>query len=230
MSKTDYAIIVAGGKGLRMGTDLPKQFLPIGGLPVLMHTIERFRAYSSTLGIILVLPRQQHDFWRELCRKHQFTVEHTLADGGDTRFMSSKNGLAAIPDDAQGVVGIHDGVRPFVSVEVIGRCFEAARLHGAALPVMPVTDTLRYVGNNDSGHNVQRAEYRSVQTPQTFDIQLIKKAFDVPDNEAFTDDASVAEAAGATVTMVDGNRENIKLTTPFDLLIAECLCDKERQQ
>lgn len=226
MNKHDYIIIVAGGKGLRMGADMPKQFLPLCGKPVLMHTIERFRSYDAELGIIVVLPHEQQQLWRELCQKHSFTVEHTVVDGGDTRFQSSKNGLAAVPDDADGVVGIHDGVRPFVSAEVIGRCFEAARKHGAALPVMPVTDTLRHVDADGRGHNVQRSEFRSVQTPQAFSIQLIKKAFRQPYSDAFTDDASVAEAAGATVTMVDGNRENIKLTTPYDLLIAEWLCKR----
>lgn len=226
MNKHDYIIIVAGGKGLRMGADMPKQFLPLCGKPVLMHTIERFRSYDAELGIIVVLPHEQQQLWRGLCQKHTFTVEHTVVDGGDTRFQSSKNGLAAVPDDADGVVGIHDGVRPFVSAEVIGRCFEAARKHGAALPVMPVTDTLRHVDADGRGHNVQRSEFRSVQTPQAFSIQLIKKAFRQPYSDAFTDDASVAEAAGATVTMVDGNRENIKLTTPYDLLIAEWLCKR----
>ena len=222
MSNADYIIIVAGGKGLRMGAELPKQFLPVGGRPVLMRTIERFRKYSADLNIILVLPHSQQEFWRSLCREYAFNIEHTVVDGGATRFLSSKNGLAAVPDDAQGVVGIHDGVRPFVSVEVIDRCFETARRYGAALPV---TDTLRYVGDAGAGHNVQRSDYRSVQTPQTFSIPLIKKAFDVPDSDAFTDDASVAEAAGMAVTMVEGNRENIKLTTPYDLKVAEWMAN-----
>lgn len=226
MSSRDYVIIVAGGKGLRMGADMPKQFLPLCGKPVLMHTIERFRSYDARLGIIVVLPHEQQQLWRELCQKHAFAVEHTVVDGGDTRFQSSKNGLAAVPDDADGVVGIHDGVRPFVQAEVIARCFEAARKHGAALPVMPVTDTLRHVDADGRGHNVQRSEYRSVQTPQAFSIQLIKKAFSQPYDDAFTDDASVAEAAGATVVMVEGSRENIKLTTPYDMRIAEWLCER----
>lgn len=209
---------------MRMGGDLPKQFLPLAGKPVLMHTIERFRAYSHELGIILVLPHSQQEYWRQLCAKHNFNIEHTVVDGGETRFHSSKNGLAAVPDDADGVVGIHDGVRPFVSVEVIERSFETARKHGAALPVMPVTDTLRYIADGNGGHNVQRGDYRTVQTPQAFDIQSLKRAFNVDYSDAFTDDASVAEAAGMEVTMVDGNRENIKLTTPFDLKLAELLC------
>lgn len=220
----DYIIIVAGGKGLRMGGDLPKQFLPVDGKPVLMRTIERFRQYSEAIGIILVLPHAQQDYWRQLCKEYHFTVEHTVADGGDTRFQSCKNGIAAVPDDATGVVGIHDGVRPFVSVDVIARTYEAAREHGAAMPVMPVTDTLRYVAGEDGGHNVLRSDYRTVQTPQTFDIQLIKRAYDVPYSEAFTDDASVAEAAGHKVVMVEGCRENIKLTTPYDLLLADFIC------
>ena len=218
----DYIIIVAGGKGLRMGGDLPKQFMPLHGKPVLMHTIERFRAYSDELKIILVLPHEQQDYWRQICQKHNFTVEHTVVDGGQPRFPSSQNGVAAVPDDATGVIGIHDGVRPFVSEETIARCFEAARQFGAALPVLPVTDTLRRV-TDDGGYNVQRNNYRTVQTPQTFDAQLLKQAFKQPYSDNFTDDASVVEALGHKVTMVDGNRENIKLTTPFDLVVAEAL-------
>lgn len=221
----DYIIIVAGGKGLRMGGDLPKQFMPLHGKPVLMHTIERFRAYSDELKIILVLPHEQQDYWRQICQKHNFTIEHTVVDGGQTRFHSSQNGVAAVPDDATGVIGIHDGVRPFVSEETIARCFETARQFGAALPVLPVTDTLRRV-TDDGGYNVQRNDYRTVQTPQTFDAQLLKQAFKQPYSDNFTDDASVVEALGHKVTMVDGNRENIKLTTPFDLVVAEALIKK----
>lgn len=218
----DYVIIVAGGKGLRMGSELPKQFLPIGGKPVLMRTIERFQEYSPALKIILVLPKDQQEFWRELCRKHDFNTPHQIADGGETRFQSSKNGLALIPDDAEGIVGIHDGVRPFVSKAVIERCFEAARDDYAAIPVMPITDTLRYV-DRGHGHNVMRDHFRSVQTPQCFDLALAKQAFNQPDRKTFTDDASVIESLGCQVTMVEGNRENIKLTTPFDLKLAELL-------
>lgn len=218
----DYVIIVAGGKGLRMGSELPKQFLPIGGKPVLMRTIERFQEYSPALKIILVLPKDQQEFWRELCRKHDFNTPHQIADGGETRFQSSKNGLALIPDDAEGIVAIHDGVRPFVSKAVIERCFEAARDDYAAIPVMLITETLRYV-DRGHGHNVMRDHFRSVQTPQCFDISLARQAFNQPDRETFTDDASVIESLGCQVTMVEGNRENIKLTTPFDLKLAELL-------
>jgi len=219
----DYVIIVAGGKGLRMGGDIPKQFLPVGGKPVLMRTLERFREYSPALSIILVLPKAQQEYWKKLCKEYSFTVEHTIANGGETRFHSVQNGLAIIPDEEQGIVGVHDGVRPFVSTEVIRRCYDTARTAKAVIPVTPVVETLRYVGGKGTDRNVLRSNYRLVQTPQTFDIQLLKEANRQEYSEAFTDDASVVEGIGATVTMVEGNRENIKITTPFDLKIAEVL-------
>ena len=141
----DYIIILAGGKGLRMGTDIPKQFLPIGGLPVLMHTVKRFREYSKELNIILVLPKQQQEYWQALCDEYQFMENCIIADGGETRFHSIKNGLKLIPDDAQGLVGVHDGVRPFPSVEVIRNCYETARKTGSAIPVIPVVETIRHL-------------------------------------------------------------------------------------
>lgn len=217
----DYVIIVAGGKGLRMGAEVPKQFLPIDGKPVLMRTLERFHEYDEALRMILVLPHEQQDYWHRLCEEHRFSIGHTLVDGGDTRFASSRNGLRAIPDDAEGVVGIHDGVRPFVSVEVIRKCYDTARRRGAVIPVLPVTDTLRRIDESGCGRNVLRSSYRVVQTPQVFDIQLLKKAFLQPWQSRFTDDASVVEALGHKVEMTEGNRENIKLTTPFDLKIAQ---------
>ena len=225
---SDYVIIVAGGKGLRMGSDIPKQFLPIGGRPVLMRTIERFREYSPTLQIILVLPKAQQDYWRQLCQQYDFPLpqsgEHgrglyLLADGGETRFHSVQHGLALIPDDAEGVVGVHDGVRPFPAVDVIRRCYETAREKKAVIPVVPVVETLRHVTEG----TVPRGDYRLVQTPQTFDIQLLKAANRQPYNDGFTDDASVVESYGHPITLVEGNRENIKITTPYDLKIAELL-------
>lgn len=219
----DYIIIVAGGKGLRMGGDIPKQFIPIAGKPVLMRTIERFREYSDALGIILVLPKSQQDYWKELCRQYDFTVAHRIADGGETRFHSVQNGLSLIPEEEEGVVGVHDGVRPFVSIDTISRCYDAAREAKAVIPVAPVIETLRYVGDNDGGRNVLRSDYRLVQTPQTFDIQLLKLANKQEYRDSFTDDASVVEGIGQKVSMVEGNRENIKITTPFDLTIAEVL-------
>ena len=221
----DYIIIVAGGKGLRMGSDIPKQFLPIGGKPVLMRTLERFRAYSSALQIILVLPEAQQDYWRQLCEEYHFDVEHQIANGGQTRFHSVQNGLALVPDDAEGVVGVHDGVRPFPSIEVIRNCYETARTAKAVIPVIPVVETVRQLISNGqvSSRTVPRDEYRLVQTPQTFDIQLLKAANRQPYNDGFTDDASVVESYGYAITLVEGNRENIKITTPYDLKIAEVL-------
>ncbi len=216
---------MAGGKGLRMGGDIPKQFLPIKGKPVLMRTIERFREFSASMGIILVLPKSQQEYWQELCRQYDFNVEYSIADGGETRFHSVQNGLAFIPDDEQGVVGVHDGVRPFVSIETISRCYETAREVKAVIPVVPVVETLRYVGTEGEDRNVLRSDYRLVQTPQTFDIQLLKEANKQEYRESFTDDASVVEGIGKKVEMVEGNRENIKITTPFDLAIAEVLTE-----
>ena len=202
---SDYIIVVAGGKGLRMGSDIPKQFLPIGDKPVLMRTLERFREYSDDLQIILVLPEAQQEYWQELCKKYNFKVEYLLANGGQTRFHSVQNGLALVPDDAEGVVGVHDGVRPFPSIEVIRNCYETARTAKADSMTVP------------------RNEYRLVQTPQTFDIQLLKAANHQPYNDGFTDDASVVESYGHKITLVEGNRENIKITTPYDITVAEAI-------
>lgn len=223
----DYAIIVAGGKGLRMGSDLPKQFLPVGGKPVLMRTIEQFYAFSHDLRIIVVLPKDQQDFWRKLCHDHQFTIPHTIADGGASRFQSSKSGLALVPDDEDGVVGFHDGVWAFVSTDVIARCFETAHEDYSAIPVIAVTDTLRHVDDRTgTSFTVNRKLFRAVQTPQVFNIALAKQAFNQPERDSFTDDASVVESLGVRVNTVEGNRENIKLTTPFDLKVGELLAQE----
>ena len=220
----DYIIIVAGGKGLRMGGDIPKQFLPIGGKPVLMRTIERFRAYSNNLQIILVLPEAQQDYWKQLCKESAFDVDYMLTNGGETRFHSVQHGLALIPDDAQGVVGVHDGVRPFPSIEVIKNCYETAREKKAVIPVVPVVETLRHITDGTKPRN----EYRLVQTPQCFDIQLLKAANRQPYNDGFTDDASVVEAFGFENTLVEGNRENIKITTPYDIVVAEAIINYQQ--
>jgi len=218
----DYVIIVAGGKGLRMGSDIPKQFLPIGGRPVLMRTLERFREYSADLQIILVLPEAQQDYWQDICQKYDFQVAYQLANGGQTRFHSVQNGLALVPDDAEGVVGVHDGVRPFPSVEVIRNCYETARTAKAVIPVIPVVETVRHL-EGEGSVTVPRGDYRLVQTPQTFDIQLLKAANRQPYNDGFTDDASVVESYGHAITLVEGNRENIKITTPYDIIVAEAI-------
>lgn len=219
----NYVVIVAGGKGLRMGGDVPKQFLLLGGKPVLMRTIERFHAFDAQLQIILVLPPNQQGYWHELCLAHHFKLPYLLADGGATRFESVRNGLALIPNDAQGVVAVHDGVRPMVSVKVIERCFAMACKAQAVIPVTPVVETLRQIMPDGVSQTVNRDAYRLVQTPQTFDLQLHKQAYQQPYSTAFTDDASVVEALGMQITMVEGNKENIKITTPFDLDVCERL-------
>lgn len=219
----DYAIIVAGGKGTRMGASIPKQFLPVNGLPVLMQTIKRFKECGDGLEIIIVLPKEQHEYWYELCKKHRFTSTYTMAEGGETRFHSVKNGLAMIPDDAEGIVGVHDGVRPFPSVEVIRNCYETARTAKAVVPVIPVVETLIHIDGQGNSETVPRDSYRLVQTPQAFDIQLLKRAYKQPYQDSFTDDASVVDSIGQEITLIDGNRENIKITTPFDLRMARIL-------
>lgn len=217
-----YALIVAGGKGLRMGSELPKQFLPIGGKPVLMRTLEAFHACNREIQLIVVLPHSQQEFWRTLCREHRFTLPHVVVDGGETRFHSVKNGLALV--EAPALVGVHDGVRPFVSREVIDRCYGLAAEKRAVIPVIGVVETVRRM-EGEKSVTVSRDDYRLVQTPQVFDAELLKAAYDQPYTPHFTDDASVVEAWGASVTLTPGNRENIKITTPFDLKIAAALID-----
>ena len=212
-----FAVIVAGGKGLRMGGDVPKQFLPIDGKPILMHTIEAFRRAIEDIKIVLVLPTEQQDYWRMLCEEHFFRSPEMIANGGETRFHSVRNGLALLPDYADAVVGVHDGVRPFVSAETIQRCYNAAAEGKAVVPVVPVVETIRQILPDGRSITRPRDEYRLVQTPQTFPLALLKEAYRQPFSEAFTDDASVVEALGKEITMVEGNRENIKITTPSDL-------------
>lgn len=214
-------IIVAGGKGLRMGGDIPKQFLPIAGKPVLMHTIERFLEYDATMQVVLVLPRDHQEYWHKLTGEYAFNLPFTLADGGETRFHSVKNGLAMVKSDVQ-LIGVHDGVRPFASVATIASCYDEAEKSGAVVPVTDVVETVRHIGQQGST-TVPRSEYRLVQTPQVFDAKLLHKAYNQPYTDFFTDDASVVESFGKEVTLVPGNRENIKITTPFDLKIAEAL-------
>ena len=221
MSLKKYAIIVAGGKGLRMGGDLPKQFIPVEGRPVLMRTLDTFHACDPSIQLILVLPPDHQPYWQELCREYGFRVPHRIADGGATRFHSVQSGLALV-GEPDALVAVHDGVRPFVSHEVIARCYAEAEAHGAAVPVVPVVETVRQLLPEGS-KTVSRDAYRLVQTPQTFRAPLLRRAYGQPFCEAFTDDASVVEALGHAVHLVEGNRENIKITTPFDLIVARAL-------
>ena len=216
-----YAIIVAGGKGLRMGGELPKQFIPVEGRPVLMRTLDAFHTCDASIQLILVLPHDHQAYWHELCAQYQFAVPHRIADGGATRFHSVQSGLSLV-DAPEALVAVHDGVRPFVSPEVIRRCYAEAEAHGAVVPVIPVVETVRQLVGEGS-ITVPRDTYRLVQTPQTFRATLLRRAYEQPYSDAFTDDASVVEALGHAVHLVEGNRENIKLTTPFDLVVAKAL-------
>jgi len=223
MNKT--AIIVAGGKGERMNADIPKQFLEIKGKPILIHTLEAFMNFDASLQLILVLPAAQFEFWKTLCKKHALNIPHQIVAGGQTRFQSVKNGLDAVKVPA--IVAIHDGVRPLVSKETISRCFDAAAKFGAAIPTMDSIESIRFVDANGS-KSVDRNAYKMVQTPQVFDAELLKKAYEQEFSVLFTDDASVVEAMGIKVQLVDGNRENIKITTEFDLIVAERLLELTR--
>lgn len=212
-------IIVAGGSGTRMKSAVPKQFLELQGKPVLMHTIEKFYTAIEGIVIIVVLARVQQEEWKALCSKYDFTPVHQLADGGDTRYASVKSGLQQIAD---GVVGIHDAARPLVSIATIRHAFEEAELTGNATPCIPVTDSLRRIKAKENTA-VDRSEFFIIQTPQCFHTALIKKAFEKNYQPEFTDDATVLEAYGEKINLIEGNRENIKITTPQDLIIAGAL-------
>ncbi|MBW8323755.1 MAG: 2-C-methyl-D-erythritol 4-phosphate cytidylyltransferase [Prolixibacteraceae bacterium] len=218
-----FIIVVAGGSGSRMGSEIPKQFLELCGKPVLMHTIQLFYDFDPESKLILVLPDAQQNFWAGLCMKHDFSVPHQIVSGGETRFHSVRNGLGCI--EGEGIVFIHDGVRPLVSFETLTRCLETAEKSGNAIPVLPVNESLRKT-DGKGNISVDRNLYFSVQTPQTFRSAQILEAFKQDFNPAFTDDASVAEKAGFAIHMVEGNRENIKITTPTDLIIAGALLTK----
>ena len=212
-----YVVIVAGGSGKRMGAEVPKQFLELAGRPVLMHTIERFKAFNEVMEIITVLPEDQLRHWLYLQEKHSFSIPQTLVKGGSSRFYSVRNGLKFV--NSPGIVAIHDGVRPFVSDDTIKRCFETAEKKGNAIPAVTVAESLRIV--TDTGnHPINRLQVRQIQTPQVFSAELLKKAYNQCYRPEFTDDATVLESAGEVINLVEGNRENIKITTPEDLLIS----------
>lgn len=216
-----FAIIVAGGKGLRMGGDLAKQFIVVGGKPVLMRTLEAFRRADEEICLIVVLPHEQQAYWKELCSTYRFGLPHQIACGGATRFESVHNGLKQI--NADGLVAVHDGVRPFVSARLINRAFDAAAVSGAVVPVTEAVESIRRIGPDGVSRAEDRAAYRFVQTPQVFSAALLHEAYRQPYREAFTDDASVVEALGRPIHLIPGERENIKITTPFDLRLAETL-------
>lgn len=216
----EYALIVAGGKGTRIKSKVPKQFLDLDGVPILMRTINTFYAYSPAITVIVVLPEDDFPVWEELCLLHKYNKPLVLTKGGDTRFQSVKNGLDKI--EGQGLVAIHDGVRPLVSEDIIGASFRLAAVHGSAVAAVRLKESIRMT-DQDNTKAMDRSRFRLVQTPQTFHVALIKNAYKIKEDASLTDDASVAERAGHTISLFEGSYENIKITTPEDLIVAEAL-------
>lgn len=223
MKKIRVALIVAGGKGERMNALIPKQFLELNGKPILMHTIEAFYNFDHKIRIILVLPENQIEFWNSLCKKHAFNINHQIVKGGVTRFYSVQNGLRIAPVPSS--IAVHDGVRPLVGIETIERCFDAVQNYDAVIPVITSIDSIRQI-TSDGNVAVDRQLFRLVQTPQVFDGEILKKAYEQEFSQFFTDDASVVEAYGVKIHLVNGNIENIKITTEMDLKIAGLLFSK----
>jgi 2-C-methyl-D-erythritol 4-phosphate cytidylyltransferase len=222
----EYALIVAGGKGTRIKSKLPKQFLELCGKPVLIHTIEAFVRYSPEITIILVLPHDDFETWNNIVEKHNFTTKVILQEGGDSRFQSVRNGLLRITGD--GLVAIHDGVRPLVSEHTIGASFRLAAIHQSAVAAVRLKESIR-VTDQDTTKALDRSKFRLIQTPQTFEVRLIQKAYEQKEDDSLTDDASVAERAGHTISLFEGSYENIKITTPEDLLVAEALLNSRQR-
>lgn len=222
VTRTDhfFAIIVAGGSGSRMKSDVAKQFLLLRGKPILQHTLEQFLAYSDSLPIRLVLPERDLVSWARLCDEHHFhPASVTTVIGGASRFQSVKNGLASIPGnvDKTGLVAVHDGVRPFVTPDIIAESFATASHRGSAVTCVPAKDSVRLTGENGGSEAVDRARVRLVQTPQTFRLDWFRRAFAVAEQPHFTDCASVLEFSNYPITLIEGSYENIKITTPDDL-------------
>ncbi len=220
-----YIIIVAGGTGSRMKSDVPKQFILLQGKPILMRTIERFTHSFPDIQIIVVLNAQYRDEWKSLCEKHQFNIEHTITEGGQTRFHSVKNGLALVPDNC--LVGIHDAARPLVSYNTIITAFNTAEETGNATPAVPLTESIRFLENGEN-KAVDRNKYSIIQTPQCFHSSDLKQAFMQEYQSTFTDDASVLESIGKKINLIEGNKENIKITSPQDLMLAELILSQEK--
>lgn len=222
-----YVILVAGGSGSRMGVSMPKQFLPLAGKPILIHTLERFLAFDSQLQVILCLPADQLTYWEQVRQQYPLSFTHPIIEtpGGASRFQSVRNGLQHVTSD--GLVAVHDGVRPFVPISVIARSFELAEEKGTAIAAVAAKDSVRLINNDLTNTALDRSQLRLIQTPQTFQVTLLKKAFQQPESSLFTDDASVAEAAGYAIHLLEGSYENIKITTPEDLAFAEALLKRD---
>jgi 2-C-methyl-D-erythritol 4-phosphate cytidylyltransferase len=215
-----FVIIVAGGSGVRMHSNIPKQFLMLKGIPVLMHSIQTFYNYCKDISIIVVLPKNNISLWDKLCKRHKFSIPHQITIGGKTRFHSVKNGLKLISND--GIVGIHDAARPLVSINTISNCFHSAFINRCAVPCITLNDSARFIDGKNS-KPLNRDNIRIIQTPQCFWASELQHAYMVRYSKNFTDDATVFEKSGGKVILVDGNRENIKITTQEDLTIAGIL-------
>jgi 2-C-methyl-D-erythritol 4-phosphate cytidylyltransferase len=221
-----YVIIVAGGSGIRMGADIPKQFIEISGKPMLMHTLESFTGHSIDIRIILVLPGSYVSYWRNLCKKFSFNIQHEIVNGGTVRSDSVRNGLKNIPD-SDALVAIHDGVRPFPDFQTIEKAFDLASEFGSGIPGREITDSLRVVENGNS-RPFDRNVIRSIQTPQCFRLSILRDAYQFESLPEFTDDAGLVGRLGYEIHLFEGNPENIKITTPFDLLIAEAILSNRK--
>lgn len=222
-----YAIIVAGGSGKRFGGEIPKQFVPLAGKPILMHTIESVFSYNSEIHIIVVLPNEQIPVWEEMCQEAGFQTEHDVVAGGSERFFSVKNAIEFLSKkqiDPNDLVAIHDGVRPFANRETWQRSLQVAKVFGNAVPCMPVVESLRAIEGDRSKH-LDRTNIRTIQTPQVFRFGLLEEAYRQEFSREFTDDASVVERLGEKIVLTEGNTENIKITTPFDLIVGEAIFD-----
>ncbi|OFX66915.1 MAG: 2-C-methyl-D-erythritol 4-phosphate cytidylyltransferase [Bacteroidetes bacterium GWE2_29_8] len=220
-------LIVAGGTGKRMGSVEPKQFLEINGLPILAHTINAFKNYDDNIPIVIVLPEIYINYWKDICVKYNFNKHHIVVKGGEERFNSVKNGLNYIKENLfyeNMIVAIHDGVRPFVDSNLINLAYSNAETHGSAIPVIPIKESLRHIidGNNKQ---VDRSKYFKVQTPQCFNFEKIYNSYLNSDINLFTDDASVFENNGYKINCIQGNEENIKITSPFDLKFASYILE-----
>lgn len=227
MKRRYYAIILAGGQGLRMGYDIPKQFIEIEGKPILRHTIERFRESFDEIEIIVVLPSGEKEYWKEYCKRTGFLDRYVMPSGGITRFHSVQNALKYVPDGA--IVAVHDGVRPFVTRDFLRSMFKKMEECKALVPVTLPVESLREIGPDGTSTAVDRSRYRLVQTPQIFHSELLKEAYSQPYNPLFTDDASVVEYMGHRVSLCEGLSSNIKITTPEDLALAEAILRETRR-
>ncbi|MBN1387918.1 MAG: 2-C-methyl-D-erythritol 4-phosphate cytidylyltransferase [Bacteroidales bacterium] len=216
-----YLIVVAGGRGLRMGASVPKQFLTLAGKPVIFHAIDRFLDYDPAIELVIVLPEDSKGLWEELCIQYDFKSAHNIVTGGEERYNSVRNGLSLIRQKS--LVAVHDAVRPFVSTETIDKCFTVAAEKGNAVPFIKPPGSVREIFRNNRNRPLKREKIALIQTPQVFRSDILLAAYARAYRPDFTDDATVVEAAGHNINLVPGNPENIKITTKLDMILAETI-------